>query len=136
MRTETKHFYSIVSAKAVENGMAAEEHAESIYNISVTNEFIDAEYKGLPLEVKSCQSWVVDENTTTGRRRGRFRIPYNQHEYLMKTNGLYAFILQDEHRRLISSRVVSASHIDNLINNNVVTSLAWTNIFHELVEVV
>jgi len=53
----------------------------------------------VPVEVKSCQEWIKDSSTSTKRRRGRFWLSKEQHDYLVANNGYYFFIVELENGR-------------------------------------
>jgi len=85
------------------NGQWAEAYAYNRLLHMYPNErvlFVDTLYdiliEGVPVEVKSCQRYVKAVDRRGGKRRGRFKLEKEQHEYLIKNNGLYLFIVHDK----------------------------------------
>lgn len=81
-------------AIAAANGLSAEEWVyNKIPGIEKINELLDAKFKGLDIEIKSCQSQVIDNSHKSGLRTGRFMLYEEQHNALKKTNGVYCFVV-------------------------------------------
>jgi len=65
----------------------------------------------VPVEVKSCQEWVKDSSNSTKRRRGRFWLSKEQHEYLVANGGYYFFIVElQDNRKLF--KLVKAEDLE------------------------
>ena len=89
--------------KAKKNGYKAERVARGILlellvtsedAIEYINDLIDYYVNGeIPVEVKSCQEFIDDRTCSRKRRHGRFTLDKKQHEFLVKHDGYYLFIV-------------------------------------------
>lgn len=88
------------SRKAQENGAKAEREAEDYLRklylvVERVNELVDfVVHHNMPVEVKSCQARIHRSGTRSGKKYGRFTLRKDQHEYLIKTDGMYLFVVQ------------------------------------------
>jgi hypothetical protein len=81
-------------AQAAQNGQQAEEYVYKKFpNLEKINELIDAQFKNQEVEIKSCQQTITDNSHKSGTRTGRFLLNGEQHEQLLKNNGIYCFIV-------------------------------------------
>ena len=125
---------AIGNRKAKRNGRIAEILATILYDTEISaNAVIDGEYHGRPLEVKACQQWVLDANTSNSRRRGRFWIAQKQHKELLEGDGFYAFFVLDEHGDYLVSKLVSAREVSEYAGHESNIQITWTKVFPELV---
>lgn len=66
-----------------------------------------------PLELKTCQQWISDNGSRSGRRRGQFKINERTHEKLVDVSGWYLFlVLEDED--LLHGVLIAAEDLKNL----------------------
>ena len=116
------------NARSSRNGTIGENYAEIHYQTTVCqNALIDAEYKGRPLEVKTCQVWIFDARNARRRRRGRYYLRQDQHRALISKNGLYAFVLLNKEGKVLFSKLVDANTISMGKRKN--WQLPWFKVF-------
>ena len=128
-----------ISLKQYENGKKAEELAQEIIieafkdaEIEIINDLIDFVVNGKYIEVKSCDKYISDKSHTTGRRRGRFILNKRQHEFLVKHDGLYLFIVRCEvGKRYI--KFIRAKELDVTFNSEYL-ALNWRKVFGDKYE--
>jgi len=65
-------------------------------DINFFNGQLDAEYHGVPVEVKSCQNLVTDNSHNTHRRTGRIAFESAQHRALSEAGGEYFCVVHEE----------------------------------------
>lgn len=75
--------------------------------------------EGTIVELKTCQKWIDDAGSGGGRRRGAFFIKKGPHALLLDRGGVYLFVVTDEERTPLASRLVAADEVHPL--------LTWTN---------
>ncbi len=123
------------NARAYNNGKTAEQYISNEYNIEITSKaIIDGHYRGFPVEVKSCQTWITDNHNSLSRRRGRFWLREDQHTYLLENNGFYIFVLLENNEPAFS-KFVPAWTITPLFNKKTENfQIVHTKIFTELQE--
>ena len=118
------------NSRSSRNGIIGEKYAEIHYQTTVCqNALIDAEYKGRPLEVKTCQVWIYDACNAGKRRRGRYYLKQDQHRALLSKNGLYAFVLLNKDGKVLLSKLVDANDISMPNREN--WQLPWFKIFDD-----
>jgi len=96
-------------------------------DIEVISSIIDLCVDGKFVEVKSCSEYVRDRSHKNNRRRGRFIISKSQHDFLVKNNGSYLFIVRLD-RGGCFFRFVKASKLD-IVFKSERTSICWKKIF-------
>jgi len=112
--------------KAKKNGIQMELTALDILpKLELTNDKIDAILDDKLIEIKSCQKYVIDvSRKTTQTRFGRFRLNKDQHEYLVKNNGYYFFILNESGNagrwKLVKASEIEFKHV-----------IDWRRIFND-----
>lgn len=74
---------------------------------------------GTILELKTCQQWIGDRHSRSGRRRGQFKLQKGHHETLKELDAKYASLVLTEDERLLGGRLVDPSDLDPV--------LSWTN---------
>ena len=85
------------NAVAYHNGKMIEEIVQKIYpDIEFLDKQFDAIYKGIDLEIKSCQSIVTDSSNSRERRSGRFVFEWKQYAALQKRGGNFLFIVHEK----------------------------------------
>ncbi len=116
------------------NGSIAEGMAKEIIDdvikdpeIIILNGIIDLCVNGKYIEVKSCSEYVCDKTHRNNRRRGRFILTKSQHNYLVKKNGLYLFIVRIDNHRCIF-KFVKARELDISFKSER-TSICWKKLF-------
>ena len=109
----------IRNKKASENGQKAEKIIAKQLNLTIINSIYDALLEDKIVEIKSCQEW---HNNGEGRCRGRFVLDDEQHEFLVKNDGYYLFVLFTEDGRTLT-KLVRASKIEFR------RKLCWTYVF-------
>jgi len=126
--------------RAKENGLKAEEIAKEFLpkffdtvKVEFINSLIDFYVNGHYIEVKSCLEWQIDSSHgEKGRRRGRFVIYKDQHDFLLKNNGFYLFVM----RRLCGKtfiKLVRAKDVPVNFNNRNKCLVVWTKVMGEVV---
>ncbi|WP_048183702.1 hypothetical protein [Methanosarcina siciliae] len=82
------------AALANHNGKLAEEIVQSLLpGLVYVGADLDAEYRGRPLEIKSCQ--MVCQASDRGQRPGRFWFRGDQDQALKEEDGYYALVVLD-----------------------------------------
>jgi hypothetical protein len=84
------------------------------------------------IEIKSCQEYIL--RGLKDKRKGYFKINYEQHKYLLDINGYYLFIVQNKScGEIIYKNLVLAKTIEkqfNFINRKITKhhyfNLLWT----------
>jgi hypothetical protein len=118
------------NSRSSRNGIIGENYAEIRYQTTVCQKaLIDGEYKGRPLEVKTCQVWIFDACNAGKRRRGRYYLKQDQHRALLSKNGLYAFVLLNKEGKVLISKLVNANDIP--MRNRENWQLPWFKIFDD-----
>lgn len=84
------------NARASHNGRVMENFITSLFpDITFFNDQLDAVYRDIPVEVKSCQVTITDHGTSNSRRSGRFCFEGEQHKALLKAKGEYFFVVHE-----------------------------------------
>lgn len=89
---------SMISSNTVafQNGKIMENFVTSLFpDIKINNDTIDAEYKDVKVEIKSCQSRIKGTGKNSNGRNGNFVFEGSQHKKLLEENGEYFFIVQE-----------------------------------------
>jgi hypothetical protein len=80
------------------------------------------------VEVKSCQAWVRDNSSTSKKRRGRFRLKREQHQFLCDSNGYYVFVVHCDKTKKAIMKLIKAENIDFPKSE----LLSWKKVFKDL----
>ena len=124
--------------RAKVNGLKAEtkaaEYLSSFFNptnVEFINDIADFYVGGKYIEVKSCQAWQKDTSHSKNRRRGRFVLYKNQHEFLLKNDGYYLFLVKTS--KGIFLRLMKAKDVPAVFDRNDRCLLAWTKVIEEVI---
>lgn len=81
---------------ASHNGRMIEEIVQQLLpELQYVGEKLDAEYKGRPLEIKSCQKICRASDRGESGRPGRFWFRADQDQLLKEDDGYYALVVHD-----------------------------------------
>lgn len=73
---------------------------------------------GTIVELKTCQEWIDDEGSRSDRRRGRWQLQKQAHEYLEEHDGIYCLLVLHGDQ-VVDGRLLPATDINGLAS--------WTN---------
>ena len=115
-------------ARAIHNGIKFENYAKShLKNFEFINGLFDAEYKGKPMDVKSCQEVQSDVHAANGWRYGRIIFRKEQHEAILKEDGYY-FVVVHSGTKILKRRIIKAKDL-NLPEFDEIFKMTWKKLF-------
>jgi len=118
--------------KARHNGIDNEQYViellkKQMNDINHLNLLIDLKVNNKYFEIKSCQEYIEDKSFKNKKRHGRFFFYKEQHEFLVKNDGYYIFIVTLQNDKKLM-KIVKAILVPKHKKNDK-WCITWTKIF-------
>ncbi|WP_094226941.1 hypothetical protein [Methanolobus psychrotolerans] len=111
---------------ASRNGRSMEQSILHYMGLQHEGQPVDSSLQGHPLEIKSCQTNIIDSYNSNGRRSGRFVFDSEQLSYLTSNDGFFVFIVHEDlvvhHTWMMKAGLVRLHEFDG------VRSVPWTTV--------
>lgn len=116
------------NTKAVRNGKTFENFAiKHLRGVEYIGGVYDAVYRGLPLEIKSCEAMITDSHASKNRRSGRFVFNSEQHEELKARGGTY-YVIVHQGKKVLRRKLIKVDALP-LPEFQGVKAVSWKTVF-------